>query len=133
MAGRVDGKVAIVTGGASGMGRIMARALLDNGAKVAAVDRNPEGLASFMKEAAGMGAGDRLATFAIDVRLAAPVAQVVACTIERRSAVRGVSSGAVVGGPVIRNHITRAVSPVTLGPSALGKRTRLDLFCDECW
>ena len=42
MAGRVDGKIAIVTGGASGMGRIMARALLDNGAKIAAVDRNAE-------------------------------------------------------------------------------------------
>ena len=83
MAGRVDGKIAIVTGGASGMGRIMARALLDNGAKIAAVDRNAEGLAEFMREAAAMGAGDRLMTFAIDVRFPGPVEQVVARTIEK--------------------------------------------------
>jgi 3-oxoacyl-[acyl-carrier protein] reductase len=97
MAGRVDGKIAIVTGGASGMGRIMARALLDNGAKVAAVDRNPEGLASFVKEAAAMGAGDRLATFAVDVRYVAPVEQVVARTIAHFGGLHALINNAGLG------------------------------------
>lgn len=39
------GKVAVVTGGASGMGRIAARRLADAGAAVAIVDLNEEGLA----------------------------------------------------------------------------------------
>jgi 3-oxoacyl-[acyl-carrier protein] reductase len=81
VSGRVDGKIVIVTGGASGMGRVMARALLDEGARVAAVDRNPEGLAAFQREAVSFGAGDRLTTFACDVRFVAPVEEVVAKTI----------------------------------------------------
>jgi len=39
------GKVALVTGGASGMGRIVARRLAQQGAKVAAFDVNEQGLA----------------------------------------------------------------------------------------
>jgi len=97
MAITLDGKIAIVTGGASGMGRIMARALLDAGARVAAVDRNPEGLASFMKEAAAMGAGDRLTTFAIDVRFPAPVEQVVARTIEKFGGLHALINNAGLG------------------------------------
>ena len=41
----VQGKVALVTGGASGMGRITALRLADRGAKVAIFDLNEEGLA----------------------------------------------------------------------------------------
>jgi 3-oxoacyl-[acyl-carrier protein] reductase len=97
MAGRVEGKVAIVTGGASGMGRVMARALLDNGAKVAAVDRNPDGLSSFLKEAAEMGAGDRFTAFAADVRFAAPVAKVVENTVAKFGAVHALINNAGLG------------------------------------
>jgi 3-oxoacyl-[acyl-carrier protein] reductase len=79
------------------MGRIMARALLDNGAKIAAVDRNAEGLADFMREAAAMGAGDRLTTFAIDVRFPAPVEQVVARTIEKFGGLHALINNAGLG------------------------------------
>ena len=40
----LDGRVAVVTGAASGMGRVMARALAGAGAKIAGVDINAEGL-----------------------------------------------------------------------------------------
>src|SRR5262249_25737744 len=40
----LDGRAAIVTGAASGMGRVMARALAAGGAKVAAVDTDAAGL-----------------------------------------------------------------------------------------
>jgi len=39
-----NGKVALVTGGASGMGQIYARRLAANGAKVAIFDVNQQGL-----------------------------------------------------------------------------------------
>nr|XP_025960953.1 15-hydroxyprostaglandin dehydrogenase [NAD(+)] isoform X4 [Dromaius novaehollandiae] len=38
----VNGKVALVTGAAQGIGRAFVQALLDKGAKVALLDRNPE-------------------------------------------------------------------------------------------
>ncbi|MET0405677.1 MAG: glucose 1-dehydrogenase [Cystobacter sp.] len=43
MAGRVEGKVALVTGAASGLGKAMAAMLVREGARVAVTDRNEEG------------------------------------------------------------------------------------------
>ena len=42
MGGRLDGRVAIVTGGASGMGRGTVERFLDEGASVVAADLNAE-------------------------------------------------------------------------------------------
>lgn len=52
----MDGKVAIVTGGASGMGQICARRLAQRGAKVAIFDVNEQGLADTAAESAGITA-----------------------------------------------------------------------------
>jgi len=51
-----DGKVVLVTGGASGMGRLAAQRMVALGAKVAAIDVNAEGLASLASEHAGIRA-----------------------------------------------------------------------------
>jgi NAD(P)-dependent dehydrogenase (short-subunit alcohol dehydrogenase family) len=61
---QVRDKVWVVTGCGSGMGRELALQLLERGARVAAVDRNPEGLGEL---AAGAGVGERLSTHVVDI------------------------------------------------------------------
>ena len=51
MNGRFNGKVAIVTGAASGIGRAVADRFFEEGASVFAVDRNPETLAKLPQAA----------------------------------------------------------------------------------
>ncbi len=59
-----QGKVAVVTGGGSGMGRELVLALLKRGAAVAAVDRNAETLAETVRLA---GAGAKVSVHVVDV------------------------------------------------------------------
>ncbi|MBS1106706.1 MAG: family NAD(P)-dependent oxidoreductase [Deltaproteobacteria bacterium] len=65
------GKVALVTGAASGMGRLAARRLASGGASVAALDLNEAGLRETR------GDDERIRTYAIDVTDARAVAETV--------------------------------------------------------
>ena len=66
------GKSALVTGGASGIGRAICRALAAAGARVSVADRNTAGAESLAAEL-----GDRHASVACDVTLAASVGKAV--------------------------------------------------------
>jgi 3-oxoacyl-[acyl-carrier protein] reductase len=66
----IAGKVAVVTGAASGMGRAIAELFTAEGARVAATDRNPEGL-------------DGDATWELDISEAGTVESVVDDIVER--------------------------------------------------
>jgi NAD(P)-dependent dehydrogenase (short-subunit alcohol dehydrogenase family) len=73
MAARLDGQVALVTGGASGIGRACARRFVAEGARVVLADRNPEALAAAVGEF-----GDAAVTETVDVTVEADVERAVA-------------------------------------------------------
>ena len=68
MAGRLDGKRAVVTGAGQGMGRAISLAFVDEGAEVWAVDRDPETLDAVAAEAPA------LHTMRVDVTVARDIA-----------------------------------------------------------
>lgn len=72
MAGRLDGKVGVITGGASGIGLATARRFVTEGARLVLGDRNPETLAV---AAAELGDSVRIET--IDVTVEDDVARLV--------------------------------------------------------
>jgi meso-butanediol dehydrogenase / (S,S)-butanediol dehydrogenase / diacetyl reductase len=65
-AGRLDGRVAIVTGTASGIGRETALLFAREGARVLGVDRDADGLAATVRDAGRQGL--RIVAFAADLR-----------------------------------------------------------------
>jgi 3-oxoacyl-[acyl-carrier protein] reductase len=65
---RLDGKVAIITGGARGLGRSMTLALSQAGARVIAVDRLAENLANVEREAQSLANGGAVVGIAGDIR-----------------------------------------------------------------
>src|SRR5262247_1076049 len=80
---RLDGKVAIVTGGGRGLGRAMALALAEAGARVVAVDLIAENLARVEREAASLAGGDALTGVAADIRKAEDCRRAIAAAHER--------------------------------------------------
>ena len=67
MTGKLDGKVAVVTGGASGMGRSTVLRFLDEGARVLVADLNEETGKETVELAGARGAGERVRFIRTDV------------------------------------------------------------------
>jgi NAD(P)-dependent dehydrogenase (short-subunit alcohol dehydrogenase family) len=78
---RVNGKTALVTGGARGLGKTMATALAEAGADVALVGRTREACEETAKEI-GAATGRTIRAFAADVTVAADVARLHAAVVE---------------------------------------------------
>jgi 3(or 17)beta-hydroxysteroid dehydrogenase len=91
--GRVDGKVAIITGGASGFGAATARLLVREGAAVVATDKNLKGVEALQREL-----GNRFTAMAHDVTKESDWARVVADTMERHGRIDILMNNAGVFG-----------------------------------
>jgi short-subunit dehydrogenase len=95
---KVRNKVVVVTGAGSGMGRELALALLRRGARVAAVDMRPEGLAETATLAA---AGERLSTHVLDITDRAACETLPDEVIARHGRVDGLINNAGIMQPFI--------------------------------
>jgi len=89
---RFEGKVALITGGSSGIGAATARRLVDEGARVMLADVNEEGGASLAKEL-----GDAAAFLRTDVTVIAEVEAAVAATAEKFGALHVLFNNAGIG------------------------------------
>lgn len=96
---RVAGKVLVVTGAGSGMGREVALEVLRRGARVAAVDLNPT---SLDETATLAGAGERLSTHVVNVADRAVVAALPAVVAERHGVVDGLIHCAGIIQPFVK-------------------------------
>lgn len=75
--GKLDGKVALITGGNSGIGLATAKLFLEEGAKVAITGRRPEALAAAVAEL-----GDEVKTILADSADISKASEVVSETVE---------------------------------------------------
>lgn len=98
MSGRLDGKVALVTGGGSGIGRASALTFLREGALVVIGDLNEASLAETVALARAQGGGDRLTSLRADVSAERDVAALVAVGVERFGGLDCLFNNAGVGG-----------------------------------
>jgi short-subunit dehydrogenase len=95
---RFGDKAWVVTGAGSGMGRELVLQMLQRGARVAAVDRDPAGLQDL---AASAGAGERLSTHVVDITDRAAVEALPAQVEARHGAVDGLVNNAGIIQPFV--------------------------------
>ncbi len=98
MSGRLDGKVAIVTGGASGIGRASAFTFLREGARVVIGDLNDTSIAETAALAASQGHADRLASLRADVSVERDVARLIELAMDTFGGLDAIFNNAGLGG-----------------------------------
>ncbi|HOA92135.1 MAG TPA: SDR family NAD(P)-dependent oxidoreductase [Quisquiliibacterium sp.] len=96
--GRYDGKVMLVTGGGSGIGRATVLRFLDEGARVVIADYNEAAARETAALAGVRGAGERVAVVRADVASEADNAAMVAVALERFGRLDFAFLNAGVGG-----------------------------------
>ncbi len=98
MAGRLDGKVAIVTGGASGMGRATVLRFLEEGARVVVGDLNETNNKELMDELSRSGLADRAECLRVDVSSEEDVERMVKAAPDRFGRLDVIFNNAGLGG-----------------------------------
>ncbi len=100
MSGRLDGKVAVITGGASGMGQATVYRFLAEGAAVVIGDLNAETGAETMAEIERRGAGDRAAFIVTDVAEEADIEALVGKATGQFGKLDCIFNNAGIGGAI---------------------------------
>jgi NAD(P)-dependent dehydrogenase (short-subunit alcohol dehydrogenase family) len=120
--GRVSDKVAIVTGGASGIGRVTAETLAREGAAVVIADLD----AAAAAEAADaiVAAGGRATSVWTDVSVEADVAAMVACAVETYGGLHVLHNNAAITDPA---HQSRDASILELDVDTWDRTMAVDL------
>ncbi len=95
---KLKGKVVVVTGAGSGIGRALAKGLIARGARVAAVDLRQEGLDELSAE---LDVGERLSRHVLDVTDADAVQALPESVIASHGAVDGVINNAGIIQPFV--------------------------------
>ncbi|MEX2205943.1 MAG: SDR family oxidoreductase [Myxococcota bacterium] len=98
MSGRIEGKVAVITGGASGMGRATALRFLSEGARVVVADMNDAVGKEFLESAATSGHKQTLRFVRTDVAEEADVEAMIATAEREFGRVDIVFNNAGIGG-----------------------------------
>ena len=96
--GRLAGQVAIITGGASGIGRVTALTFLAEGASVVIGDMNPASIAETEALAAQAGTAARLASLVADVAEERDIAALVALATSHFGRLDCMFNNAGIGG-----------------------------------
>jgi NAD(P)-dependent dehydrogenase (short-subunit alcohol dehydrogenase family) len=100
MSGRLDGKVAVITGGASGMGRATVLRFLDEGARVVVADLNETTGAETVELARARDAGDRVCFVRTDVSQEEQVEAMIARAVSEYGRLDCVFNNAGIGGAI---------------------------------
>jgi NAD(P)-dependent dehydrogenase (short-subunit alcohol dehydrogenase family) len=98
MSGRLEGKVAVITGGASGIGRATAMRFLEEGARVVVGDVNESAGAATLQSAAKEGFGDRIHFTRTDVSIESDVVRMIDTAVIDFGRVDCVFNNAGIGG-----------------------------------
>ena len=97
---QLQDRVAVITGGASGMGRATALRFLDEGAKVVIADFNMATGADTVAEATARGYGDAVRFLRTDVAIEADIEAMMRCALESFGSLDVVFNNAGVGGAI---------------------------------
>jgi NAD(P)-dependent dehydrogenase (short-subunit alcohol dehydrogenase family) len=119
MAGQLDGKVAIITGAAGGIGQALTRGFLREGAKVVAVDVSEVALAALTTDlvSEGLAKGRRFLPLEIDVSDSSACAAGIETTMETFGAAHILINNAALGMGLVRpDHMSVPVKTSELSP-----------------
>jgi len=97
---RLKDKVAVITGGASGMGQATALRFLDEGARVVVADYNEQNGKNTVALAANRGQGDAIRFIRTDVAKEADVQAMIECAVSNFGRLDIVFNNAGVGGAI---------------------------------